>query len=278
MRVLEGRGAQVRPVPAEVASGGVDWAELSRSADAAIAAGGDGTVRALAAALTGHELPIGVIPRGTGNVLAEEIGLPRDAEAIADVLMFGPDVRIPGGRVNGEPFFLMAGAGFDGEIVRRLDLQQKRSLGKLAYVPPTLAALRVGDPHLTVEFDGERQTAGWVLVTNAHRYGGSFRLTPRAGLQQSGMIAILFERVGPLSRIRQMLSLGLNRLEGAKGVRLVGVDRIRITANEPVAMEIDGDAARGSVMDIVWGEPTLRLIVPDAYARVFEAGSAAAPT
>src|SRR5262249_33429038 len=80
--------------------------------DALVAAGGDGTIRQAAASLLGTDAALGIIPVGTGNVLAHEIGLARTASAIARMLQEGPAVRVACAEANGEPFLLMVGAGF----------------------------------------------------------------------------------------------------------------------------------------------------------------------
>ena len=82
-----------------------------------VAAGGDGTIRAAASALIGSAVPLGVIALGTANVLASEVNLPRAPDPIARMLMHGPTTTMSCGSVDGEPFLLMAGAGFDASVV-----------------------------------------------------------------------------------------------------------------------------------------------------------------
>ena len=85
--------------------------------DAVIAAGGDGTIRHVAAALIGTETPLGIIPVGTGNVLAHEIGLAATAGAVAPMLLDGPIATVACAQANAEPFLLMVGAGFDARVL-----------------------------------------------------------------------------------------------------------------------------------------------------------------
>ena len=109
--------------------------EAARSGryDAILAAGGDGTIRQVAATLIGTEAPLGIVPVGTGNVLAHEIGLAPQANAIADMLLRGPVIHAVCARANDEPFLLMAGAGFDGRVIAALDHRLKSHVGKAAY-------------------------------------------------------------------------------------------------------------------------------------------------
>jgi len=241
--------------------------DAAGSIDAVIAAGGDGTIRALAAVLDQHNLPLGVVPMGTGNVLAHEIALPTSAVGLANVLLHGPVRRFAGARANGEPFFLMAGAGFDGEVIRRLDTPLKRRIGKAAYASPLLNTLRAPHPRLVVEVDGQPHEAQWVVVTNARRYGGAFVISPGAGLERQGLVAVLFKTPGRFALLRQLLALGVGRLQNARGVEMLPCSRVSIRCASDVFSQIDGDPFVATPLDVEAGGVHVDLIVPDAYDR-----------
>ncbi|NJO33659.1 MAG: hypothetical protein HC869_11475 [Rhodospirillales bacterium] len=95
--------------------------------DAVVAVGGDGTIRHVASTVAGTDVPLGIIPLGTGNVLAHEIGLGREPKALAAALLSGPAVSIVAPVANGEIFLLMAGAGFDGRVIQALNPSAKAS-------------------------------------------------------------------------------------------------------------------------------------------------------
>lgn len=222
-------------------------------------------MRALAAVAGG--LPIGIIPVGTGNVLAREIGLKARAGAIAEALLEGPALDLEGATANGEPFFLMAGAGFDGEVIRRLDLPLKRKLGRAAYVPAVLGALRAPHQMMTVTVDGIPHDARWVIVAKARRYGGSFLLTDKAGIRKRGLAAVLFRGQKPWTMARQMLSLGLGRLDRCRDVSVIPGHRVEIRAPAPIPTQLDGDPFSETPLSIADGGPRLTLIVPKAFAE-----------
>ncbi len=141
---LERRGARVTALQtSSAADASVKVATVARSGtyDAVIAAGGDGTIRAVAAGAAGTSLAVGIVPLGTGNVMRHEIGLSTRARLIAHTLLEGPEIPVRGGVVNGAPFFLMAGAGFDGRIVALLNQKSKRLFGRLASALVMLALL-----------------------------------------------------------------------------------------------------------------------------------------
>lgn len=234
--------------------------------DAIIAAGGDGTVRALAAALNGAAVPIALIPMGTGNVLASEVGLPKRAGHLADVILQGRVQSISGARANGEPFYLMAGAGFDGAAVSGLDTPWKRRVGKLAYAGPGLRALTRKPPLLNVTVDGQAYTANWVVFTNGQRYGGPFTITKRADLRSAGLHAVLITAASRLALMAKLARLGVASLDRAKGVQVIPCERATVRSLQPVAVQVDGDPFGQTPLEIVAGGSGFYFIVPHAYA------------
>jgi diacylglycerol kinase family enzyme len=265
--ILQREGCHVVRQPCQADLTSLDWDRLGRDYDAIISAGGDGTLRHIASRMPPDSLPIGIIPRGTGNVLAEEIGLGRSPARIAATLRHGPVIGIAGARANGEPFYLMAGIGFDGEAVRRLNLEAKQKWGKPAYTRPVLSALTGVEPRLHVVADGGRETeAGWVLVANARRYGGSFELSKHAGLDRPGLVVYLLPRGGIVRRLAHLTALGLGALGRLPNVAIWPVREVAITSAFPAAVQVDGDRFGTVPVHIKWGEPRLSVIVPEEYA------------
>ena len=240
--------------------------------DAVIAAGGDGTFRMVAAQLLGSRIPIGVLPLGTGNVLAHELELPADPRALAEGLLDGPAIPLRASRANGQPFFLMAGAGFDGAVIARLDHGWKHRVGKLAYVPPVLAALSQPLPRLEVTIDGTRHVAGWVVVSNARCYGGGFALVPHTHAVDAGLHAVLFQARDRLTLTAQLRDLARGRLHGRPDVtvrpaRHVTITGVTGTGDRGVPVEVDGDAAGVTPVAITADRSCVQLIVPWSIAR-----------
>ncbi len=269
---LEREGASVTALQtssAEDASAKVAAAARSGGYNGVIAAGGDGTIRAVAAGAAGTSLPVGIIPLGTGNVMRHEIGLSTRARAIAETLLEGPEIPVRGGLVNGAPFLLMAGAGFDGRIVALLNQKSKRVFGRLAYAAPVLKTLGAGVFDLDVEVDGVPYNASWVIVTNAAHYGGSFLLTRDTQLGAGQLVAVIVTGTTRRDLIAASMALGLGRLADAKtrpqGILSIPCNRVRITSDFTVPVEVDGDEAGTTPVDISSEGPVVRLIVPPAY-------------
>lgn len=235
--------------------------------DAIVAAGGDGTIRQVAAALLGGNAPpLGIVPMGTGNVLAHEIGLALNAGAIARMLLHGPSTSVMCARANSEPFLLMAGAGFDGRVIASLDHRFKSYVGKAAYAGPILGALVRPVDVLTVTLDGSRHEASWAVISNARHYGGRFVLAPHTGVQERGLQAVLFKARNRAVLMGQVLSLVMGRLDQRAAIRgdveMLPCTSATITAHHPVPTQVDGDPFGSTPLQIESGSAAVRLIVP----------------
>lgn len=235
--------------------------------DAVVAAGGDGTVRAVATVLTGTQTPLGIIPVGTGNVMAHEIGLTLNSRDIADCLMNGSVVTLKTAYANGEPFFLMVGAGFDGRVTRWLDMTWKRQVGKLAYTWPVIRGLMSGPDHIRVRV-GEREVdAGWVVATIGQRYAGSFLLAPKARMGSPGLQTVLFKPSDRRALFGQLLDMAAGRIGQRSDIEQLPATTVEIVSDQPIPVQIDGEPFGSTPVRIETGGPELRLIVPRSWAK-----------
>lgn len=272
LAALKAKGANVFPLPArsaEEAAQRVSELAQSGSADAVIAAGGDGTFRAVAIGASGTQLPVGYIPLGTGNVLSYEIGVKKRVADVARVLLDGPSLPVQGGLVNGAPFFLMVGAGYDARIVNGLNFKTKRLLARAAYTAPVLKTLAHGAEQFDVDVDGRSFTASWVIVTRACHYGGSFTLTRATQMGADEMIAIIIEAKSRAGLLGASVALGLGRLGDPKtcprGVTVLPATRVQIGRTNSVPLQVDGDESESTPADVVAKGPVVQVIVPPAY-------------
>ncbi|SFV33952.1 diacylglycerol/lipid kinase family protein [Hyphomicrobium facile] len=272
IRSLRHSQAEVFQVPARSSAEASERvADLARrsAADAVIAAGGDGTFRAVATGAAGTSLPVGLVPLGTGNVLAAEIGLPKGVQALADVLLTGEQIEMRGGLANGEPFFLMLGAGFDARVVAKLSYRTKRAFGRGAYVYPVIRTFAEAHPVFDVELDGRRFEASWVILSFATRYGSLFTLAPDAGVGRDTLIAVVMEAGSRRAIGANLLSLALGWLARPetrlKGVHVLPVKAATIGRRERTHFQVDGDEGGMSPVEVRADGPRVRLIVPPRY-------------
>lgn len=275
--MLQREGASVERCPPGIDAARAAVAEAARtgSVDAVIAAGGDGTFRTAAAEMLGSAVPLGLVPLGTGNVLGHEIALPKSPAELARMLAYGVTQPLRAARANGAPFFLMAGVGFDGAVIRALDHALKHRIGKLAYVGPAVRALAEPLPRLAVTIDGRCEQATWVIVANARCYGGRFVLVPHTHALDGGLHVVVFRSRDRLALMRQLLALAQGRLLAQPNVRMLGCRRVEIEAADPVAVQIDGDAAGTTPLIVTESDAAVHLILPERASSATRPGSAA---
>lgn len=180
---------------------------LDAGADVVVAIGGDGTVRAVAATLEGTGVPLGIIPIGTGNIFARNMDLPLgDLPALLQVALEGRNATTDMGHVvldrgpKGPPeehvFLVMAGVGFDAEMVAGADERLKRRLGWLAYFFAALKHLGSRRMSASVSVDGSPEVAGQmrtVLFTNVGRLPGGLILAPDATAEDGLLDAVTLD-------------------------------------------------------------------------------------
>jgi diacylglycerol kinase (ATP) len=133
---------------------------VDAGADLLIVWGGDGTVQRVLGAVAGADVTLGIIPAGTANLLATNLGIPRDIEGALDVALHGARRDLDVGVVNGERFAVMAGAGLDAVMIKEADGKFKQRLGRLAYVVSGVRASGRSNTKMTVDVDGSRWFKG----------------------------------------------------------------------------------------------------------------------
>lgn len=258
-----------------------DARRLAETCDAArygvvAVAGGDGTINEVVNGLAARAAtapPLALVPLGTANVLAHELGLGSTASALARIMTAGRAVAMHPGRASeaGEPrcFSLMAGAGFDAKVVAGVTAPLKRRWGKGAYVWRSLVeAWRYRPVRYAVEIDGKRYEAASVIVTRARHYAGPYVVAPEAALETPLLHVCLFERWGWMQALRFGAALVRGMLPVTSGYRVVSGHEVRISVlndagesrRQPV--QIDGDDALTLPVTIGVSTEAVRLLRP----------------
>ncbi|MDX6378832.1 MAG: diacylglycerol kinase, partial [Gaiellaceae bacterium] len=149
---------------------------LKRNPELVIVWGGDGMVQRCVDVLAGTKTTIGIIPAGTANLLATNLGIPKDLKAAVAVALGTNRRKLDVGRINGEAFAVMAGAGFDARMIAAADGPLKDRFGRLAYVWTGAKSVRVKPFGAKIDVDGKkwfRGKASCILVGNVgHLFGG----------------------------------------------------------------------------------------------------------
>ena len=234
--------------------------------DVVVAAGGDGTINEVANGLAnapGQVPPLAIIPLGTANVLAQEIGLRGNPRAVARAIAGGARMTVHLGEANGRYFVMMAGVGFDAHVVANVDLTLKRRTGKIAYVVETLVqGLRYGFPRCNVTIDGQTHDAYSVVVCNGRHYGGPFVAAPKASLAEPAFEVCLLEKGGYRHVLRYGAALVMGRLSALPDVKILTGRTLKIEGEAGLPVQGDGDIIATLPVDITVAERTLELVVP----------------
>lgn len=236
------------------------------SYDAVVAAGGDGTINEVVNGLGARSglppVPLGIVPLGTANVLAQELGLPFDAGGMASVLAEGAPLPVHLGVANGRCFAMMAGTGLDAQVVERVDPRLKRLIGKGAYVAETLAQLAAyRDARYRVTVDGVEEEAASVIVAKGHFYAGRFVCAPDARLADPRLHVCLFPGAGRWNAVRYIWGVTAGRLPHFRDYRIVPAERVTIEGPEGDAVQGDGDVIARLPVEIALAPWTLPMLV-----------------
>ena len=231
--------------------------------DRIVVCGGDGTINEAVNGLTAKSPPLAIIPAGTANVLAAELGLSSDPKEIADAIVTGEARAVSLGEINGHKFLLMAGVGFDACVVATVSSRLKRAIGKGAYVIASLQQMIRGDfPRFQLLIDGVPYEAASIVIANAHYYGGKFVCAPEARMESADLQVCLFERGSRFYVAIYGLALTLGFLPKAPGYRIVPATRIEIRGPSGAAIQSDGDFVGHTPAQVSITPRAVRLVFP----------------
>jgi YegS/Rv2252/BmrU family lipid kinase len=224
-------------------------ADVPAGCQAVVAMGGDGTINEVAHGIleSGSDVPLGIIPLGTANVLARELNIPLDPEQACRVIAGGNTRRIDVGRDEHKYFVLMAGVGFDAEVVKILESNRKGAISVLAYAVPILTAFWQYDfPRFSVEVDGKSlgEGAGSVLISNTRRYTPPMMITNRACVDDGELDILIFRETGKLKLLKYTAGALFWMADRFYDVTYVKGKEIVVNpvGNSEVFYQIDGDS------------------------------------
>jgi len=237
---------------------------LGESFDLALAVGGDGTLREVLEGLVDRETPVGIVPTGTANVLAEYLGLPRDVHHALEIIVRARRRALDVATVNGRLSFLCVGVGFDGWAVHDLESRRTGAITKWSYARPLLRALALHQPRsIAVTLDGEttRERFGSVLISNIGRYAGAIKLDPGSRMDDGALEVYLFPTARRAELVTALARGVIAHLPGG-AVSMRRASRIRIEADGEVPCQVDGDSAGTTPVEVALAPTQYQLIVP----------------
>jgi len=223
---------------------------VERGADVVLACGGDGTVRSVAEALAGTGVAMGLIPAGTGNLLARTIGTPQDVVAATRVALAGDDRKIDVGRVRVDGaadervFLVMAGTGFDAAIMANTPEALKVRVGPLAYVISGFRAMHGRRTRVSITLDDQptlRRRTRTVLVGNSGTLLGGLVLMPKAAIDDGVLDVVNIAPSTLVGWLAVALRVITRRHRGHARVEHWQARSILIESDTPQPSQLDGD-------------------------------------
>ena len=217
-----------------------------------IAAGGDGTVNEVVNGIVASgksDIRLGVLPVGTMNVFAAELGIPLNfLEKAWEIILRGEirhlDLPICTTSEGSRCFVQLAGVGLDAEVVRRTSRESKKSLGPLSYLLSLAQVAGEKPPPVTLESaDGTMRNGSFVLMGNGRFYGGPFAMF-RRGSPCDGLIDVLvFRNQSPWDLLRYMHAILTGQQDSLRDVEYFQTTSLSLRSESPVPYELDGEMA-----------------------------------
>jgi YegS/Rv2252/BmrU family lipid kinase len=227
-------------------------------ADLVVAWGGDGTINGAGSALAGASLPLGIVPAGSGNGLARDLGLPQDPARALAVAATGRERGIDAGDLQGSLFFNVAGIGLDAEIAA-LIAQPGARRGLAGYVMATFQVLRRYEPELyTIRIGGDDSRGGavsdeatiekralMVALANSRQYGNGAQIAPRAELDDGAIDVVVVEARPFLAFAPRLPAFFRGTLEEAPDLLMRRATHLSISSRRPIRFHVDGEPRTG---------------------------------
>jgi len=295
------RGAAIRFLKSRLHVGEVRWTQRRGDAEQwareaaagnvglVICSGGDGTINEIANGLAGSPVALGILPAGTANVIACELGIPFDPVKATVCILKGRTERLHIGCAEYQPlaaepvtpdfpssfilhpssfhrryFLFAAGVGFDAAVCRHVNTAFKHWGHKLAYCIDGLRLfVRYRSPRLHVALDGAAPAAcSELIVAKARCYAGRFHVAPDASLRKPDLDACMFLRPGRWNLVRYALGIARGKHTTYSDVLCRKAQSIEVAADNPAYLQLDGDAVGTTPVRLTLLRDALSVVVP----------------
>jgi YegS/Rv2252/BmrU family lipid kinase len=232
-----------------------------------VAAGGDGTVNHVANGIAGSNATLGILPIGTVNVFAMELGLPsNDLQRCWDIVQAGNVRLVDLPSANGRYFVQLGGIGLDAQAVKETTLAFKRSLGPLSYLISAAHIAARQPPQLFIQTkDAPVREGSFVLVGNGRFYGGPFPFFKQAVIDDGLLDVVVFKRLGFVEIIKYLHDVVFSSDIRAPEVEYFQTRQLRVSSGQDVPVELDGELAGNCPVDFQMHEKALPVLSPPAF-------------
>ena len=208
-----------------------------------VAAGGDGTIHEVVNGLAGTDAILGLLPMGTVNVFATELGLPtHDLTVCWDIIQNGKTRLVDLPNANGNHFVQLGGVGLDAQVVKETSVAFKRSFGPLSYLISAAQIAARTPPQLSIQSADTSCTEGsFVLIGNGRLYGGPFPFFKHAVIDDGLFDVVVFKQLGYLEIMKYLQDVVFSSDIRAPEIEYFQTRHLRITSEQEVPVELDGE-------------------------------------
>ena len=208
-----------------------------------IAAGGDGTLNEVVNGIGGSTVRLGILPVGTMNVFATELGIPQgNLERAWSIIEQGNVVEVDLPKANDTHFIQLAGVGLDAEVVRKTTADSKKALGPLSYLLTLVQVAAHKPSRVMLEAEGGRISEGsFALIGNGRLYGGPFPVFKRASLFDGLLDVLVFQNQSHWDVVRYFQAIAFGTHPQLPDVEYFQTSTLRVTSSGDVPVELDGE-------------------------------------
>jgi YegS/Rv2252/BmrU family lipid kinase len=250
--------------------------------DCLIGAGGDGTINEVLNGMIGSSKKLGIMPWGTGNVFAREMGFPVSIRKICKMIRKGKSCVLDAAKCNGRYYLLMCGAGFDAYMIRQIESRGlKRRLGQFGFFIGIFRTLfRYSYPPIEVEMDNLILDKGsFVLVSNTRRYGAYFTISPRSSPVDGLLDVFVYRKSGFISMLGLIIRITLTVFHFRamiafpffmKNFSFYQAKKVRISSNRLVYTQLDGELTGSLPAEIDCIPSAVNCILPGRTAKLMQ--------
>jgi YegS/Rv2252/BmrU family lipid kinase len=227
-----------------------------------VAAGGDGTVNEVVNGIAGSDVALGILPVGTMNVFAAELGLPGDLDEAWAVIRAGRTRRVDLVRANQQYFVQLAGVGLDAQVVQATSWNFKKNFGPLSYVISAAQIAARKPPRLFVEADDVVREGSFVLIGNGRYYGGPVAFFKDARIDDGKLDVLIFKNLGYLDIARYLANIFMGKHTRLPDVDYFQTKKAIVRSDEDVPVEVDGEVVTALPVTFRISSRKLRVVVP----------------
>jgi diacylglycerol kinase (ATP) len=221
---------------------------VAQGARTVLAWGGDGTINEIGSVLAGTSSALGIVPAGSGNGFAAELGVPWHPPDAIDVVIHGRDRLVDAGELDGRLFFNIAGIGFDAVVAEEFNARGtigNRGMGPYVRIGiRQMFRYRAGTYRVTLDGDEFVSNALVIAFANGREYGNRIRVAPQALVDDGKLEAVVVEDRGPFGRLWAGRHLALGTADKAARVLVRSIESARVETDGDILYHLDGEVGR----------------------------------